>query len=735
MFKFQHYFHAREFHLIENHRSTANIVRFFSGFRSLVFNDIVPTRPEGKPVKILIRTRRVLYKWLVAVLRAERRRHEVAIICPTKGTGAVKDVGLSAIVNLLHSNGIPFTKHYDEFPGDEAQAQRRGIVPGRVNLITYTGTKGLEFRKVILMDFHSMLLNRIPTSLNEYWEQRNLLYVACSRARDEMVICAHRDIHPWITKIDPVTYVCDSGPVRGAAFPLARPGRPQPITNICDIVDRLRPEALDDIYSLMNVRVVETRILKDRSDLPRGDDDALLAAFTRELMIMQMSEHAGTPRKLYPEIEALLQSNFVILPDREHYMLRSFLGRNRGIGWREFFERSDTFDQEIRDLVLRHFNRDIEFSANVITSNEAKTIIERNRDSIERHYKHYCDSPDWITAFNDLFYIVIVQLALNTGHYYHMNNGGVGKLGIIQSFIGMFSELDRISRRMVDRGGEVKMGVQYGWKQLGITGMSDMSVGGALIDIRCGSELYIKHYIQLLLANFCHKNTLTSRSHVINPVRGADYSVELAVSSGDMFRILNIIADQCNLRFTNMHVVFDLETSGLIKTVSGREVMPEIVQIAMREYETGLLMYNHHVRPREPLSDTISKLIRISNEQLRDKPDITRTKMWLARQLRNVDSMVMYAHNGLRFDARIMEHYQMIAPSVKIEWRDTIPIIRGHFGGQLESGKLGSIYEVLFGRSIELQHTALADVDALIRIMRHLQVRLESKKLIDLSPP
>jgi DNA polymerase III epsilon subunit-like protein len=726
MFKFQSRYNAREFHLIKNYRSTANIVAFFKGLRSMVFHDIEATRPAGKPVRIMIRHRKTMHKWIVAFLKSQKNLEQVAILCPTKGTGAVKDVGLSVASNLLHSNGIPFIQHYDEAVSDDVRARRNTTVPGKVNLVTYIGSKAKEWKIVILMDFHNLLYNRIPQTMTEYWDQRNLLYVACSRAMDELIICSYKDkaIHPWISCVDPSTYVCDNGDVTSCPFAMGwSSGKPQQITDIPQIVDRLSPEALNSIHELMNITVTERRLIQDRSEIPRGNDDALLATFSREVLLMQVNERLKQPHKKYPAIESFIGSNLIVLKDRDHSKVRTYMSRNRNMTWELFSKENNVIEPEVRELILERFNRKIEFSSNIISTGEAKKILDENRNMIRSHYDRYMAATDWISGFNSLFYLVLIMQCIETGHYYHMSNGGRDKLELLRTFLTMFTELDTIAAKIVEReGAQIEQAYSYG--KLGITGRSDMVAGDCLIDVRCGSDLYIKHYIQMLLANFCWKGRFTSTSSVINPIRGVEYRVEIKVSTSDMWKILNIVADHCNLKFTNLHVIFDLETTGLIENRNGKQIMPELVQITMREYETGLLIYNLHNRPVQSLTKFITKLIGVTDAMLVGKPDISKTKKWLSQQMRNVTDVAMYAHNGLRFDAVLMEHYQLIPCEIKVVWKDTIALIKSHYNGKLTSCSLGNVYKQFFNEPIEKAHTSIADVDALIKILNHLGVKL-----------
>jgi DNA polymerase III epsilon subunit-like protein len=283
---------------------------------------------------------------------------------------------------------------------------------------------------------------------------------------------------------------------------------------------------------------------------------------------------------------------------------------------------------------------------------------------------------------------------------------------------------------------DIREKVTVGWEPLQLNGEADIMFGETIVDIKCIGELYIRHYILLLLMNFCYSVTANaasgqrvnprykSTSIIVNPYQGAEYTVDVSVTPADMFKILNMLADDCHLKFSGLNIVYDLETTGLIKRVAGRMIVPEIVQISMKDYNTGLLVYNHHVKPKQKLSEEVKKIIGIDDSKLVDKPSIDTTRKWMGIQLRNVRDMKMYAHNGNSFDAPILEYYRIIPTSVNASWYDTISVINMAYKEKLVSRKLGDLHQLFLKAPIKNQHTSMADVDALIAIMRHLQVDL-----------
>ena len=91
--------------------------------------------------------------------------------------------------------------------------------------------------------------------------------------------------------------------------------------------------------------------------------------------------------------------------------------------------------------------------------------------------------------------------------------------------------------------------------------------------------------------------------------------------------------------------------------------------------------------------------------------------------MKNFKNCKLMAHNGTRFDNRIMLHEKLI-DSQKISFLDTLSIIPIHMpiNIKLTKKKLGAIYKQLFGEKFNA-HRAMSDVNALIKIMKYLNIQ------------
>ncbi|RYE12467.1 MAG: 3'-5' exonuclease [Rickettsiales bacterium] len=210
-----------------------------------------------------------------------------------------------------------------------------------------------------------------------------------------------------------------------------------------------------------------------------------------------------------------------------------------------------------------------------------------------------------------------------------------------------------------------------------------------------------------------------------------------------MFLILNMFSKIGNLEFTNLHLIYDLETTGQIKMFTSNnkircqprvnsyqknniyinEIYPEITEIAIKDYDTEMIILSTLVKPNSKISDEISKITGITNKMVKKQPSIDEIVTILESATNHFRDCKMMAHNGNRFDNKILLHYKMINPK-NISFIDTMSIIPIHITGNIKLVKksLGHIYYFLFKTNFKA-HRAMNDVDALIKIMKHLKIR------------
>lgn len=199
--------HPGEFiNLKTNYRSSHNIISFLNNFRPLESYGYITTEltDSGKKPSIITGDiEECLNHLWKKIISTKESLHEIAIIAPIKLSKSYC-LSLSVIANFLDQMCIPFIKHYQDSEQDTSYKKSKEPSIGKINLYTIHGSKGLEFKKVFLCNFHFKTQGYTPTK-SEFLEHKYLWYVGMSRAMNELYIYG---LHEHT--LFPTIYTCPS---------------------------------------------------------------------------------------------------------------------------------------------------------------------------------------------------------------------------------------------------------------------------------------------------------------------------------------------------------------------------------------------------------------------------------------------------------------------------------------------------------------------------------------------
>lgn len=762
-------FPGRKFELTYNFRSTQEIIDFSEELKPIqTSRSKSATGKQGSKVTIITKPATDIHKLILHFIKLYEKKQDlsnVAIICPTRGIGSYDSVGLSVFFNFFKMNKIPFNQLYDESGFNDERKKDNGKIPGHINLLTYHGTKGLEFDVVFVMDFYHFLFNIKPTE-EEHNINRYLLYVATSRAINLMFVCTYTNMHGgflnhWITNVPKQYYFSDTAPkIPKLAF---RKENVKPMVNgITDLIGELSDEQLNMVHDMLDVQENEKlftrRIYRDFSHIDRGKDETLFGIFCEELFYLQHHlARSMKPRKLVI-IEMIIDSKFIVVEDDSDFKkLKTYIVKNK-LTWDKYDIIKNSIPENIRYLIEKYYTRDRELDEFMVCTNEFIKIVELNRDDISRTYYHYLNASSYNNDYQkiliDFFYLIVVQYAYDINHYYYIANHGKQKQDLLHNGAELFAEINKyVSYNYLSCVLDAKINVSY--PKLMLMGEIDFIEKydtinvETIVEIKCVKEISIKYYLQLILYNFCYyyeerkTDKLFSNSFkIVNLLTGLEHRIVINISPADMFNVLIILADVGNLTFNNLNLVYDLETNNKCESVGpfhhrpviprcvtskrdnkyyGR-IYPEITEISIKDYETGMVLLDNLVKPNKPIIPEVQRLTGITNAMVADKADIDKIRFVLENKMKNFNNCKMLSHNGKMFDDNIVLYDKLIDPK-KVSFIDTLSLIPIHLpiGQKLESKKLGKIYHQLFNKNFSA-HRAMADVDALIQIMRHLKI-------------
>lgn len=768
-------FPGKTYELTLNFRSSQQIIDFAEYLKPIpTTHSQSANNKTGPPVTILTKTMAQIHATIlrfIELYKKEKDLSDIAIICPTRGIGIYDGIGLSVFFNFLKSNNIPFNQLYDESGSNHSKKISAEKKPGHINLITYHGTKGLEFDVVFIMDFYHNMFNIKPTE-EEHRLHQYLLYVATSRAISMMFICTYTNTHGgylnhWITNVSPEHFISDA-PLKIPKLAFRDNETKQTINGITEIISELNDEQLNIIHDILNINedlnIFTRKIYKDFTDIDRGRDETLFGIFCEELFYLQYNlSKKSQPRKM-DTIQKIIDLNFVIVEnDSELKILKNYIGITR-LTWQDYDAKRNTIPKDICRLIEKYYNRDRELNECLVCTNTFIKIVEANMKDITDTYIKYLNSTSYTYDYKkilvDFFYLIVVQYAYDINHYYYINNHGKDKHKLLENGNELYEAINNyVSNNYLICNLDIKILVKY--PKLNLLGEIDFMEQYPslktenIVEIKCAKDISIKYYIQLLLYNFCYyyekkdlKNLFGNKFKIINLLTGLEHHIFIEISPLNMFNLLAIIADVGGLKFDGLNLVYDLETTDKIKItgplkqlsylqeqLDGTRVklfkkgvitygkkIPEITEIVIRDYDTGMIILNTLVKPRGAIPKEVQTITGITPSMLTNKPDINSVRLVLEKKMKNFTNCKMLAHNGARFDNEIILYDKLIDPN-KISFLDTMSIIPIHLPKyyKLDGKSLGNIYKALFGKKFNA-HRAMADVNALIKIMRYLKI-------------
>lgn len=182
-------------------------------------------------------------------------------------------------------------------------------------------------------------------------------------------------------------------------------------------------------------------------------------------------------------------------------------------------------------------------------------------------------------------------------------------------------------------------------------------------------------------------------------------------------------------------IILDTETTGLLApSVSDPNKQPRIIDFAAVKIDpmTGAETdrYQTLLNPGVPLPEEITKITGYRDEDLKDAPTFEHVLPQLAEFF--LGERAMLAHN-LPFDHGLMR-WELVRSGAEFRfpWPPmqlcSVQLFEAEFGRRM---KLVQLYKAKLGRDLDQKHTAMADVEALLEIVR--AERLYELELADVA--
>lgn len=516
--KYLREFIAEEFLLTVNFRSHKNIVDFSKALRPIQTNiTAYKNKLDVLPYFIFSQNEKDVENNLIQIIKIYKERgidlKDVAILSPIRGRmkGFGKSNGLCLVTNILSKHHIKFKQFYDENTEEESDKVLYEQKSSYLNILTYMGSKGLEWKHVILIDANLCLINKSKFDLDRHNSDQYLLYVACSRAIEGMIIMTSYNIttsrgityniNPWFERIPKNLYEVSDG-FEQIKYPSLQFKNDIFIDNsVTKIISKFNEETLD---YLCNIIGYETTMKKENKKifkyipLDTYTTTSFLGKYTEAIFHASQSILHKSFKKRYKIIENIIYAEKIIY-DANRNVSQWYDSVSRIMNWTTYELEKSKIDKDIIDFVERKFDKNCSFNKHLLVNDPYFSIsIIKRIDLIKKNYELYLSSNNFKDLKKYIFNIILVLHSIDTYHYFHIENNGRKFKEILEVYDDLYELIYKFVKKTKEIY-ECNNGYIYNHELKGEVDLIDSN--GDYIEIKCVKDIGLKHVLQLLIYN------------------------------------------------------------------------------------------------------------------------------------------------------------------------------------------------------------------------------------------
>jgi len=515
------------FKLTKNFRSHLPIVNFSKHLRPFNEYDIICSKSDNgcKPIMMFYEDEKILEENIIDLLNSAKEHDidlsEFAILAPTRGRmrGGGKSHGLCFVSNLLYKAGINFKQFYEESSEEvSGDGIKYAPIKNHVNILTYMGSKGLEWNYVILIDADACLINKRSFSQEKHNNDRYLLYVACSRAIHNMYIfsrCYFRNgepifsTNPWFRQIPSELYHIDDRFNSSFVFPeLKYVDHKEHDNRLSKLIDRLNCYDLDELSNLIKFQnkkpIYQKKIFnKDYSQIEK-QSGLFLSRFTENLFYSLYNIKTKNKQIKFKEIDNIIETENIVSGVSDETTKWYYSNRSK-YTW-DKFNKDNNISPNVKQEITALFNKSKPFdSFTIAIDGYYQLFILNQKKWIKNIYIKYlnCQNPSQIREL--LFNIIVILHAIDTQHYFHIKSKGSKYSNILTDFKDLFDEIEQY----VDNFDHVFVNSNEGISRWNIVTKLDLLDSKDNIwSLKCTSDISLKNMIHSVVSALIHNTEL-----------------------------------------------------------------------------------------------------------------------------------------------------------------------------------------------------------------------------------
>jgi len=541
-------FQGKRFYLTHNFRSSKSIIEFSKYLRPYQETDIIQGNKTlsdvcNKPTFMFIMSDSQYKECITEILKQVKAQNinlkDCAILAPTRGgMYSAGSSGLCIVTNILSKLKIKFKQWYEEADEMTGSVLTYEPVDDHINILTYMGSKGLEWKMVIVIDADICLINKNQFSEAKHNHDRYLLYVACSRASENMcILTRYREnrktnsielrINPWFKHIPSNLYETDGD--FNLIFPEIIPKNKIEVDRcVTKLINNLTAEQLYYLSNIINNNIKKevSKIFSIKHDDSNFISPLFLGRYIEAIFIVFYNLHKKGEKIRFKKLEDIIYCKKGI---KNRYLKKIFIdwlesATKSKLLWEQYEADKNTnkvlYTDELVEQINKHMDKKIEIYKHVIINNNYyEEYIFNNLESFRKIYDEYLKTKNKKILIQSIYKIVLIQYAVETQHYFHITNDGEKFKDI---FILYKSLIDKVIKFAKTTNENFIANNYYVFKD-SIEGEIDLlTEDNRIFEIKCVKELNLKHVLQVITYNLLmfdydeNKEESGKEEHTIN---------------------------------------------------------------------------------------------------------------------------------------------------------------------------------------------------------------------------
>ena len=532
----------KKFYLTTNFRSYKSIIEFSKYLRPYPDTDIICSLGDNnvKPLFFFHKNDKQLEESLIAILNQAQQNNidfsDIAILSPTRGRmrNYGKSHGLCFISNILYKAGIKFKQFYEESTNYD---QNNNILykpkKGCVNIMTYMGSKGLEWKYVILIDANMCLINKKNFNEIKHSHDQYLLYVASSRAIENLIIFSEYNdnfkfnLNSWFSFVPKDNYIIDPNIKNQFNFQsnIIKPYdiKVKTETNICKIIDNLTDEELDKFASICyfgngitnkySPKKNITNIYKN-NDINNAEStmNVFLNKYIKNLFNALFCIKNKIDKYRYYDIENIINNSIHKLINVPPNITEWFYNNKNIITWEEFEINKQNIDIKIVEYIEANFDKNVDIKQHtIINDNSVAKILFDNIEHIKINYENYIKCTNNVEIRKYIFNITNLLYSMETQHYFHILNNGKKFKNILIIYKDLFDNIDNYVNTTSDKF--IKFNILI--NKWGLNGEINIIEKNNIIWELKTTDISLKHILQVLMLNIMNNYETYKKNNII----------------------------------------------------------------------------------------------------------------------------------------------------------------------------------------------------------------------------